>query len=411
MPIPQLLLLALPRRYAFARGVVRGVKRYLEDNKLPWMVDFPEWNELADPNLCPMLARRLLAQKVEIKGVVAHVARPEHREILERTGLPVVNCSQKLDDSGFADVVSDDHQVGVMAADYFIRKGFVHFAYSGVESHHYSRLRYRGFSEHLEKNGFPLSMELHESYQTVSGRPFPYFTYIEDLCENLQSAKKPVALFCDTDHRAFRLIQAFRVVGLKVPREVAIIGVDNEEADTEASSRTLTSIEPGSEAMGYHAAQMIRNHDGKGPIPIATVRIPPVQVVCGQSTEVNLQQDPHLQKAINYLQNHYHESIRVEDVADHCGIGRRQLERLFKTHLAVSPHQEILRLRLHRAQNILLHHSWNMEKVAEACGFASPREFYLSFRRQTGLSPSAYRKMFLHHGVPAGKNFSAENIS
>lgn len=390
MKSPPLLILALPREMSFARGVIRGVQRYVEENQLDWAFDFMTFGELEA--ITPR--EKIFHPDNPVAGIILHLQKKAWFPYLESLPCPIVNVSRALEQKVFAEVVSDDLAIGRLAAEYFLQKGFVHFAYSAMECHHYSRLRQQGYTERLREEGFSVHTFSAEDFSTKTVESPIYSLPMELLGKKLKALPKPIALFCANDLRAARALEACRRHGLGIPHEIAIMGVDVEEFGPHSFPGKLSSILPGTEAMGYHAAQMIKRQEGKGVLPYRQLTIPPVEIVSGSTTDLFLHADNHLRRALTFIREHYCEPIRVEDVFAHCGVSRRHLERSFKTHLGVTPLAEILRRRLHRARALLLRENSGIEQIALSCGYTSLREFYHAFRRETGLSPTAYRKAY-----------------
>jgi transcriptional regulator GlxA family with amidase domain len=82
----------------------------------------------------------------------------------------------------------------------------------------------------------------------------------------------------------------------------------------------------------------------------------------------------------------------VDDVQREVMISRRNLERRFKAALGRSLLHEIRRVRLERACEFLRDTDFDMQLIAERCGFQSQERFSTVFGQERGMSPSVYRK-------------------
>lgn len=102
--------------------------------------------------------------------------------------------------------------------------------------------------------------------------------------------------------------------------------------------------------------------------------------------------NPRLIAAVEFMNDHLEDPIEMGDVADHIAISRRQLERLFRRYLSVSPAQFYLDLRVTRAHALLNETNMSVAEVAAATGFTSSSQLSQRFRKRYGKSPSAYRK-------------------
>ncbi|MGN6627480.1 MAG: helix-turn-helix transcriptional regulator [Tepidisphaeraceae bacterium] len=73
-------------------------------------------------------------------------------------------------------------------------------------------------------------------------------------------------------------------------------------------------------------------------------------------------------------------------------VGRRWLQRNFVSQIGRTPHGEITRVRIVAAQRLLASPAISIQQVAIRCGFCDVKNFYVTFRKQTGQTPGAYRK-------------------
>ena len=101
--------------------------------------------------------------------------------------------------------------------------------------------------------------------------------------------------------------------------------------------------------------------------------------------------DKKLVQAIQTMQTHLEEVLPLEELAARMGVTRRQMERLFATHLRVSPAAFYLGLRLDRARQLLAQSDLGIMEVALACGFSSASHFARAYRSQFGQRPKDAR--------------------
>jgi len=122
------------------------------------------------------------------------------------------------------------------------------------------------------------------------------------------------------------------------------------------------------------------------------LRIPPLRVVKRLSTDVLAVDDPHVADALRYIREHACDPCSVDDVLRHVPTGRRWLERQFVKSLGRTVGDEILRIRMERAQRLLVSGTLKMPAIAERCGFSCGPTLTRAFERALGISPSAYRR-------------------
>ena len=101
--------------------------------------------------------------------------------------------------------------------------------------------------------------------------------------------------------------------------------------------------------------------------------------------------NPHLIAAMQYMDDNLENPVEIDAVADEINISRRQLERLFKRHVGVSPAQFYIEQRVSRAHALLNETAMSVNEIAVATGFSSSSQLSLRFRKRFGLSPGAFR--------------------
>ena len=99
-----------------------------------------------------------------------------------------------------------------------------------------------------------------------------------------------------------------------------------------------------------------------------------------------------MDEAVKWLGNHLTEKVSVDRLAAYMGYSRARLFTLFKEHTGLSPNNYLMRLRIGRAKELLSNGSSSVKDVAASCGFPDDKYFCRLFRRQTGMSPLAFRR-------------------
>jgi AraC-like DNA-binding protein len=83
----------------------------------------------------------------------------------------------------------------------------------------------------------------------------------------------------------------------------------------------------------------------------------------------------------------------LEDLAELCNISTSHFIRLFKKQLHCTPHEYILLYRIRQSKNLLISSSYNIEDIAEMCGFNSPSHFARAFKKINILTPTEFRSV------------------
>lgn len=103
-----------------------------------------------------------------------------------------------------------------------------------------------------------------------------------------------------------------------------------------------------------------------------------------------------ISKILNWLEQHFGEQVDIDRLVAKTGYSRSHVFTLFRKQTGLTPVDYLFRLRVRKACTMLHDKSIQSKEIARACGFSSPSTFNTIFRRQTGLSPSAWRRRNSH---------------
>lgn len=311
----------------------------------------------------------------------------EWRALLRRSRAPGVQVGGQ-EVPGVVRVSTDNPAIGAMAADHFLARGFRNFAFCGYSYIDWALERRDGFAAAVARAGGELAVYPDEA------APLHVRTVDHELREWIEALPKPVAVFACHDRAAMLVGKACELAGVRVPDDVAIVGVDNNLVECFFTNPPLSSVMGSARRIGYEAAILLDAMMRGGKSPPQSLLIPPAGVDVRASTDVLAIEDPDLAAAVEFITEHAGEKLTVEDVADAVGVSRRQLERMFLAGLKRSPKSEIVRAHVERAKALLVSTDQSALLVALGSGFPSASKFATVFKRVTGLSPVAFRKRY-----------------
>ncbi|MFQ5953320.1 MAG: substrate-binding domain-containing protein [Candidatus Omnitrophota bacterium] len=377
--IPKVILLIETSR-AYGRQLLRGITKYSRLHG-PWVFySEPGGLEKALPKL----------KNWDADGAVMRDSRMG--EELLKMGVPIIiSVHLKEHIKGTPYIDTNGVRIGRMAAEHLLDHGFHHFAYCGYDELHWSqrqgnfgkRVAEAGFEAHIYKRPKSRSRQLWENEQAL-------------VVDWLKSLPKPVGLMACNDDRGRELTEACKMAGLRVPEEVAIIGVDNDELVCELSDPPLSSVALNVERGGYEAAELLdKLMAGKESIK-KDIIIEPMYVVSRQSTDILAVEDRQVAEALHFIRQHSKKMIQVSDVLDRVLLSRRSLENRFRRLLGRSIHEEIRRVRIERVVQMLVESNLPVGQIALALNFTSNEHISRYFRKEKGMSPQAYRKKYGH---------------
>ncbi len=389
---PRQVALVLPLNISWGAVLAQGVADYSREQEA-W--DFttspPTMAEADEVALTTYGLKGWLGQ-----GAIAVINDAAEARAARRLGFPVVCVNGSVRNPGLPQVMPDYYAAGVLAAEHLLNRGWQRLAYFGLNGPWYSAERKRGFMDRAKRDEVPCAvfdMPPNTDLKASLGQRR------HAAAAWLQTLQPPLAILAVHDYRARVLIDECRRLGLNVPYDVAVLGMDNDLAACEFCQPTLSSVSRSAWKIGYEAARMLHHlMDGQSP-PALDVRIPPDGVVARRSTDTIAVDDPHVRAAVHFMRDHLHESFGLERVLKHLDVSRRLLHERFKHLLGLPPYEYLCGLRVERAKQLLsVSKQIKMRKIAAECGFSSAARMRLVFQRIAGMTPLEYHRL---HGIVA----------
>lgn len=357
--------------------LIEGIGRYARE--AGWHLEMRAMIEASLPR--DWRGDGLLANDTAIPRIAQFIKAQAHRQ-------PTVLIGSNHPPTELPRVQEDNHAVGKAAAAHFLDRGYQNFGWFSMR---------RGIVESERRESFVSALrearhECHLLKQPGAGeKRAPWNRASRWLTAELLKLPKPIALFVLDDLLAIDAVQACLEAGLRVPEDVAVLGVANMELACECSPVALSSIDENLTEIAYRAAALLDRLMEGGRAPEAPEVVPVRGLVVRKSTDAFAITDPALIKAAEFMAHHLHRSIGIEEVARHAGISLRALHYVFQRELNRSPGQHLLRLRLDKARHLVETGTQKMGEIALACGFHTLRNFHRAFARAFHQPPAAYR--------------------
>jgi len=367
---------------AYRRGLLLGVAKYSRERG-GWSVCVQPSGESGAP------AAWLEAWDGD--GVIARVASADAARAAARAKAPVVNVPRPTAAAApYPTVTVDNAQVAKLAAQHLRERGLRHFAFCGRRPGANGALDQRrdNFRLLIERAGGACDV-----FPAHDADADP--TWEQDqaqLAAWIASLPKPIGIMACDDARGVQVLDACRRCGAAVPEDVAVIGVDNDDALCQLASPPLTSIDVNAERIGYEAAALLdRLMAGRKP-PLRPVRVSPRGVVARASSDLAASDDEDVARAVGYIREHACGGLQVVDVLAHLRMSRATLQQRMKQCVGRTVHQEIQRVRLDRVKELLVTSDRTIKQVARESGFSSVQYMTRVFRAVTGDTPASYRR-------------------
>lgn len=320
-------------------------------------------------------------------GVLARIENHSTAETVRRLQVPVVDLSAGRFVPTLPGFETDDAAIAHLAIEHLVERGLAHFAFVGDTRFAWAAKRQFAFRRYVAERGG----DIHE-LELDSAAAGPAGTR-RALAEWLLGLPKPIGILACYDLAGMEVLEACKIVDIRVPDDVAVIGVDNDELFCNLATPSLTSIEPDARRTGFLAAELLQQMMTEGVTGHHGLRlVPPRQVVARGTTNVQQVQDPLVLAALSFIRENAAHNPSVDEVADNLGCSRRTLDHRFMKTIGRTTHAEITRARLDLVADMLVTTQLTLPQIATATGFRHPEYMSVLFKKHRGASPGAYRK-------------------
>lgn len=374
---PPKVALLIETSNGYARGVLRGIEKYVRAHG-PWSIYLAEHGRGDRP------PSWLANWKGD--GIIARIENRTIARALAPLQVPIVDVSAARLLPRVPWVETDDQAIADLAAQHFLERGFRTFAYCGDRRFNWSGWREERFMATLRAQGYACySFELGQRATNGDAE-------VDAIAAWLAPLPKPLAVFACYDARGQQVLDACRRAGLAVPEEVAVLGVDNDEVLCELSPPPLSSVIPNTRRTGWEAARLLAQMMAGAKLGGDAHLMPPLGIATRQSTDVTAVEDRHVAMAARFIRENACAGIGVADVVAAVPLARRLLEKRFRAMLGLTLREELTRVQIQRVKDLLAGTDLSLAEIAGSTGFKHVEYMTFAFKRECGLTPSAYRQ-------------------
>lgn len=283
-------------------------------------------------------------------------------------------------------------KTGEIAADLFLSKVFKNYGFFGYNKVCWSDERCEGFKRKVKASG------MCEFFSIYDGQNIDNLWFYETagLREWLLSLPKPIAIMACDDNQANILLEACHSCGLKIPMEVSVIGVDNDEVLCNMSNPTISSINIDIARGGYEAARMAVEMMNDPSMKGEDVVLQPLYVVNRSSTSVFATKDPYVLKALLYIHENVDRKINVYDVLKNVPLSRRLLELKFKKEVGETIYSYLSEARIERFAELLRTTNDLVSNIALKMDEEDSKSISRRFKELKHCTPLEYRRRALN---------------
>lgn len=319
---------------------------------------------------------RSLPEKWEGDGIISfHGPSEQFVDWLKRAKVPVVDMGEDQGISEFPRVQTDNEKIAALAIEHFAQRGYRNVGFVWAFDTAIKKRREEAMAAAAEARGLKFFDVPIESLGTLGSRD-----------------AFPIGLLAPHDGIAVRALRACEDAGIAVPEQAALLGVDNFDYRCAPASVPLSSIDPDQERVGYDAAAMLDRMMRGEKLACWAVRIPPLNIVERDSTDMLAVTDVAVAKALRFIALNFRRRMSLGEVSRATGLSLRRLQTRFKQELNRTILQEINSRRVKHAQMLLAQTGKKIRVVAGESGFGSAVKLIRVFKQYAGTSPKRYRK-------------------
>ena len=323
------------------------------------------------------------ARKFKVDAILGRWPNIDTAEA-KKLGIPIFLRTYKEEYSDFPMLTGHYKEFGAYAANYFIKQNFDNYAFIGLDGILWSEDRLEGYSEQIRR---VLKKEV-SRYEAAD-----FQAEAASISQWLHALPKPTAMLACNDYVARQVTELCLLENIRIPEDISLLGVDNDEFMCNISSPTLSSIKLNFEKHGYEIAETLFKMVSQKRTWPARIAVEAIGVVERMSTKRKVISDPYIREIVDFISRNYTQEIDISKLTSFIPLSRRAIEMKFKKEMY--PHtitSYIMKLRLEHFCNLLETTELPVSIAADKSGFIDNSNFSTIFKKYKGMTPTEYRK-------------------
>ena len=366
---------------AYDRQVMAGISRFCREYH-------PDWDIVISDDYRSDLDLATLAR---CTAFIADFDDPIIESSLPKAGKIIIGVGSSYnhycDYPDVPYVATDNLAIVSLALQHFLTLGLPRVAFYGMPSSQNNR-----WAIEREQAMLMIAKESDIPCYTFRGTHTHIDEISSDLCSWISSLPKPIGILASNDRRARQLIAACHQLNEKVPEEISVLGIDDDELANFFCKPELSSIRQDTEEMGFIAAKKLYSLLGRQDQDYTTLTlVEPAALIQRESTAFNDIQDVYVRTAVGLIHRNLHTGIRAGNIIRTIGISRSNMDDRFLLEMGMSLHKYIAHVQFKKAKDRLKESEISISRIAELCGYPSTQYMYAVFNRNIGITPSQYR--------------------
>lgn len=285
----------------------------------------------------------------------------------------------------------DLNAAGQVAAEHLLEKGLVNLARIDSSPNPTPRSIEAGFDERVARAKANLFCINPRGPFRFGGMSLS--TQDRLLAKRIAALPRPLGIGELDGRHGLWLTQACRLARLRIPEDVAFVGVCVDEVESLLCHPPLSVALLPWEQVGHEVARVIAQFAAGQPLPRSAILLPPRTVLAKVSSDI-VAADSIVATAARFIRERASETIAIDDIARIAGVSRRSLEIRFRRVMNRSLLQHIIATRVEIARDLLVRTVLPLKAIAVRSGLLPQQNLCSTFRKHLGMTPREYRMRF-----------------
>lgn len=367
---PNLIAIAYDLNFREASEIFSGTSDFVRERGLNW--------QLLPLNFGFEAKLMELARSGRLSGAIGTFVSDEWIHGLSSQKVAAINLFNFSNIVSVPTICLNDEAVGKRAAEHLLEQGAKSLSFIGQDEAYFNQIRRAAFAQNCPPNVF------HKIDPRAPRRI---------QAEILKSLPAPTGVLCSNDRIARELCNEAKLAGTEIGRDLLVIGIGNEAAESTFAGIGLSSFEIPARQIGYRAAEKLAEVFAQVKLPgqpISKSSIP-AELIARESTLATPQARLAERVISGISESVAQADFDIAQLSRRLGMSRRSLELTTRRQLNKSPYQILSEQRLKRAIGLLESSNQSITKIGEACGYPEPHHFSAWFKKRTQLAPKNYR--------------------
>ncbi|WP_279054344.1 DNA-binding transcriptional regulator [Hoylesella timonensis] len=328
------------------------------------------------------------AKKWEANAIIGRFNHDDDIDLFRRNGIIAIAQDFKRRFNNIPNITSNYHDTGKLAAQFFIEKGYKHFAFYGYKDTVWSDERCEGFYEGVKEAGYG------KNFHTYTNQQLETLWYYDTtpLLNWLNQLPQQTAVFCCDDNQGNKITEICKSNRIQIPEHLAVLGVDNDTTLCELSDPPLSSIHLDIEAGGYETAELIMNLMKHKDFQPQDVIIKAISIINRASTNSFATNDMYINEALEFIHSNLDKALNVTDLVKKLPLSRRLLEMRFKKVTGRSVYNYIIYNRIEEFARKIHETDKPINEIATEMEFYNYSNLVQQFKQIKGCTPTEFRK-------------------